>query len=373
MNWYKKSQLIDQTVIKSLQKRLMDEYPGLDLELWISNNAGGYVELAVLEVPKNDRGQGIGHEVVNRVKSFASKLGFPVVVRPSPERGKKGALNRFYKDLGFIDNKGRYKDWQISSPFSATKYWKPIELNFENLHIDHHSGQDDYILAARYKSLPVGAIDYSVFNDEIYINMIRVIPKYRRQGVASRLYKKLEEYNQGVKINWRGMTPEGYELQKSVVREQEKIAESVQRLKSYGVEIEDGKAILYRGTDVPGLTIDDLRYGDYLSSKSSGHDATGNLAADTYGKYVERYEIPIEYIKITNGELQYKGHSKSISVGKKYPIEIYKSYNDVYGSNYTAEEIDTMNEDHVKSIARMGLPGGVEEFNSLINKHNELV
>ena len=148
-----------------------------------------------------------------------------------------------------------------------------------------------------------------------------------------------------------------------------KESETVQRLSNYGIEVRNGKAILYRGTDIPGLTIEDLRYGDFLSSKASGFDTTGNAAADSYGPHVERYEIPIKDVAIAGtGEIQYKGHSKSLSSGQKYPIEIYKAYNDVYGSNYTSEEIDKMDYDHVKSVARMGLSGGLEEFDMLVRK-----
>jgi len=146
-----------------------------------------------------------------------------------------------------------------------------------------------------------------------------------------------------------------------------KISETAQRLRNYGVEIKNGKAILYRGTDIPDLTIKDLRYGDFLSSKASGTDSSGNLAADSYGKYVEQYHIPVEDVQITNGEIQYKGHSRSL-FGGKYPIKVYQAYNDVYGSNYTSEEIDNMDYDHVRSVARMGLSGGLEEFDMLVRK-----
>ena len=41
--------------------------------------------------------------------------------------GKKQALERFYKDLDFVKNKGRNIDFQLSSPISTTMYWKPEE------------------------------------------------------------------------------------------------------------------------------------------------------------------------------------------------------------------------------------------------------
>jgi GNAT superfamily N-acetyltransferase len=124
LNWYKMA-MTDQTAVKALEKNLTDRYPGLDLDLWISNSV--YVELAVIEVPKEMQGQGIGHKVVEEVKQFAQSVGLPVVLRPSSNPGKKQALERFYKDLGFIYNKGKNRDFRLSSPISTTMYWRPEE------------------------------------------------------------------------------------------------------------------------------------------------------------------------------------------------------------------------------------------------------
>jgi len=147
---------------------------------------------------------------------------------------------------------------------------------------------------------------------------------------------------------------------------------SVQELRSIGVKIRNGKAILYRGTDIPNQTVDDLRYGDFLSSVPNGHDQTGNAGADSYGKHVYRFEIPIDQIKITNGELQYIGPSKSLYGGNKYPLEIYQAYNDVHGSNYTSDEIDQFPHEEVRGVARMGLPGGADEFDRLMSRRSSV-
>ena len=123
MNWYKEAK-IDQSQIKALEKSLMDRYPGLDLDLWISNV--GYVELAVIEVTEG-KNQGVGHKVVEEVKQFAQSIGLPVVLRPSASHGKKQELERFYKDLGFMHNRGKNIDHRYTSPISPTMYWKPEE------------------------------------------------------------------------------------------------------------------------------------------------------------------------------------------------------------------------------------------------------
>lgn len=149
-----------------------------------------------------------------------------------------------------------------------------------------------------------------------------------------------------------------------------KLCATANQLRQIGVEVNNGIATLYRGTNIKGMTKEDLRYGDFLSSVPSGTDVTGNLGADSYGKYVEEYHIPVQHIKITNGELQYVGPSKSLSGGTKYPPDIYKAFNDAFGSNFTAEEIDKEDFSYVRNVASGALSGGREEFDLLMAREN---
>ena len=121
MNWYIIAQYHDD--IKQLEHSLEAKYPGLDLELWESNN--GWIELAVIELPKDMRNFGYGTEIVNAVKAYAAQKGLPVILHPNSEKGKKEALEKFYRNLGFVFNRGRNTDFQLSHPFSPTMYWKP--------------------------------------------------------------------------------------------------------------------------------------------------------------------------------------------------------------------------------------------------------
>lgn len=142
--------------------------------------------------------------------------------------------------------------------------------------------------------------------------------------------------------------------------------DTVSTLKNMGVPVINGKVTLYRGANVPVNQIKKLRYGDFLSTVRDGHDAVGNAGASSYGKNVVEFVLPVSDIKVTNGEIQYIGKSSSLK-GTKYPIQIYKAYNDVYGSNYTSDEIDK--QDNVKMVASMGLSGGREEFDNLMRSH----
>lgn len=64
------------------------------------------------------------------------------------------------------------------------------------------------------------------------------------------------------------------------------------------------------------------------------------------------------------GEFQFKGASRSLEGGRKYPQAIYRAYNDAYGSNYTAAEIDK--QDNVRVVASQALAGGRDEFDALM-------
>jgi len=109
--------------LQSLTDEYQSMYEGLDLHVYLSS--GGYIFVRSVRVPEELRGQGIGTEIMNRIKDFAQKYNRHVVLSPEPERGKKKALDRFYRNLDFVHNKGRGKRYDLSSPFGTTMYWSP--------------------------------------------------------------------------------------------------------------------------------------------------------------------------------------------------------------------------------------------------------
>ena len=120
-NWYKLAD--NNSELSNLVSSLESEYPGLDLSVSISKS--GYIEIANISLPKEMRNRGFGTIIINKIKDFANKLKLPIVLRPEAEIGKKHKLLNFYKNLGFVENKGRSIDYNLSSPFSRTMYWKP--------------------------------------------------------------------------------------------------------------------------------------------------------------------------------------------------------------------------------------------------------
>lgn len=143
----------------------------------------------------------------------------------------------------------------------------------------------------------------------------------------------------------------------------------IEKLSAFGAEINGNTIVLYRGANVSKALISKLRYGDSLSAVEGATDATGNDGAKCYGKNVVRFELSVDDVVVTGaGEYQYKEKSESLQDGTKYPSAIYRAYNDYFGSNFTAKEVDK--QEDVRQMASCALNGGKEEFDTLLVKHN---
>lgn len=75
-------------------------------------------------VPKSERGQGTGSEFMADVCDLADRTGRRVDLTPSSDYGgSKGRLVEFYKRFGFVENKGRNRDFEVSE----SMYREPTE------------------------------------------------------------------------------------------------------------------------------------------------------------------------------------------------------------------------------------------------------
>ena len=89
-------------------------------------------------------------------------------------------------------------------------------LEFENQHVDCHSGQNDYNLIAKIKDQPVGLIEYSEYMNEIYINNMIVHVDMRRRGIGTRMHQELKRLYPNVQIHWGIVTDDGMALKESL-------------------------------------------------------------------------------------------------------------------------------------------------------------
>jgi len=80
------------------------------------------ISVYAIAVPKEKRNSGIGTSAMRAITAHADKHAKKVTLSPSADfGGSKARLMPFYKRLGFVENKGRNKDYSISD----TMYREP--------------------------------------------------------------------------------------------------------------------------------------------------------------------------------------------------------------------------------------------------------
>ena len=100
---------------REVQSSLTEEFDGLKLSL---SGTGDNVTLNKIIIPEDQRGQGTGTQVMQRVIDWADQNGKTVALTPSKDfGGSVPRLKSFYKQLGFVENKGKNKDFEISESF----------------------------------------------------------------------------------------------------------------------------------------------------------------------------------------------------------------------------------------------------------------
>lgn len=107
--------------LKSLVSEIETEYPFIDLYVYETPYS---IELANIKLPPEVRNQGIGTKIIQRLQQYAKEVQKPIVLTPEAERGKKKKLDKFYKNLDFVHNKGKNRDYRLSKTFAPTMLWK---------------------------------------------------------------------------------------------------------------------------------------------------------------------------------------------------------------------------------------------------------
>jgi predicted GNAT family acetyltransferase len=101
-----------------IQSVVRKAHPGVDVSLIEREKT---IELSKIIVPEKWREKGLGTKVVQNIIDQADKAGKTVTLTPSKDfGGTKARLIKFYKGLGFVENKGKNRDYEIMDSMYRT-------------------------------------------------------------------------------------------------------------------------------------------------------------------------------------------------------------------------------------------------------------
>ena len=183
-------------------KQLSDNWENQGVRNSVSEN-GNRVMLSQVVVPKELRNQGIGSKYMQDLIDYADSVGKRVELSPSADfGGNKNKLKEFYSRFGFVENKGRNKDFEISEsmyrPSQPITPKRPL-TEFEQAHLT----------AQRNAALPVEKGGLGLPADNTAMDRARAMgfdvdnPVYHGTGADidafdPKLLKETSQYMKGV-------------------------------------------------------------------------------------------------------------------------------------------------------------------------------
>ncbi|WP_368207598.1 LPD38 domain-containing protein [Aeromonas sp. s12] len=92
----------------------------------LATENGGVINIAKIAVNESERGNGKGTSAMREIMRYADRTSQMIALSPSADfGGNKSRLETFYKGLGFIENKGKNKDFSISESMYLPANEKP--------------------------------------------------------------------------------------------------------------------------------------------------------------------------------------------------------------------------------------------------------
>lgn len=86
------------------------------------------------------------------------------------------------------------------------------EIDYRHESVGYHHGQSDFIWKAYDGDKVIGFITYVVYEGNPSIQMVEVLPEYRRKGIASTMYKKIADEYGYKNFDWSNVTDNGAKL-----------------------------------------------------------------------------------------------------------------------------------------------------------------
>lgn len=109
-------------------KDVIKSWDSAEIKSFVSEN-NGIINVSKIVVPENNRGNGIGSKAIQELVDYADSTNQRITLSPSEDfGGNKNKLIKFYKKFGFVENKGKNKDFEISE----LMYRDPNDANILN-------------------------------------------------------------------------------------------------------------------------------------------------------------------------------------------------------------------------------------------------
>ncbi len=106
------------------------EYRDKTDHLYLHEKTDGTISLDNMVVKKAYRDQGVGTQILRDIIAYADATGKTITLTPTSEFGTKARLTKWYKEHGFVENKGRNADYRLSDTMyrlPRSKYSRELE------------------------------------------------------------------------------------------------------------------------------------------------------------------------------------------------------------------------------------------------------
>lgn len=146
--------MVSRVAPKSLDE-LARKYPDVKIDAFVGKDD---INLSRIVVPKEMRNQGIGTQVMGDLSEFADSLGKRITLTPSADfGGSVPKLKTFYKELGFVENKGKNKDFSTREAMYREPQAASQQVEADSVNQNSVQG----LLGANQRSFETSLVDAS--------------------------------------------------------------------------------------------------------------------------------------------------------------------------------------------------------------------
>jgi predicted GNAT family acetyltransferase len=110
MKSYKEFITESQEVLDKISKAYGKKHRGANLDASYNSKTNS-IRVNQVWLPPHLQGQGIGGRMFKGLRKYADRTGSTITLSQEPDKGKKAALAKFYKNQEFVANRGKYRDF----------------------------------------------------------------------------------------------------------------------------------------------------------------------------------------------------------------------------------------------------------------------